>query len=172
MKSGDWMRSKSRGASFGEWMTGVRQHHGREASKWLSEKLGVSRRTAQRYLAGSQQPSAKTGKRLNRVKASAPISRQVAANRIAGVRRVNCGTASVVSKSDGTPDGIRRLNEVDLPPGVMEQIAELYRQGEDAEAEAMFDDAVMAIYGGDPADDREGLASVLGVTNYEDGIRD
>ncbi|WP_345572141.1 MULTISPECIES: helix-turn-helix transcriptional regulator [Actinomycetes] len=146
----------------------VRNEHGKKASSWLADKLGVSRRTAQRYLAGTQNPSKRTRQRIPNVERS--VRRKVAAGKISRVRSMNVGRVVVINLSAGDEDGTRDIGNVSLPPEIMEEIAALYADGQDQEAEDLLNQAIVNIYANDDPHDRGGLGSVLYIDNYSPGM--
>jgi hypothetical protein len=167
--SKDWFAGLGKGASFGDRMTAVRQAHGKGASRWIAGQAGVSQRTAQRWLAGTQQPSKTTAARLGKLSKSA--DRRIVAARLRKIRTVTPGHVGVVSKSDGRPDGYRHLRQSLNVSPVMDAVADAWMSGDESRAQSLFDDAVMATYGGEAADYREGLAGTLGISDYRDDFQ-
>lgn len=168
MKSRTWMRRFGRDASFDDLLAAARAEHGTRASTWLAARLQVSQRTAQRYLAGTQRPSRRTAGRIANVRRA--VGRRAAAAQIRRVRTVNVGRVPVYDLSGGVGDGYRTIGTVDVT-AVMDRVADLYEQGRDEEAEELFDNAVIAAYAGESdISDDSGLASVLAVQDYRNGI--
>jgi len=96
------------------------------STKWIAERFGVSRRTAQRWKKGTQQPSEKEGRRERVEKSANKETRQaVAAQALRSAQAVNAGRVGVVDKSGGKTSK-RNLGVVQLDQGardIMRQAA-------------------------------------------------
>lgn len=127
-------------ASFGEALNSHRAEHGRGTSKWVAQEYGVSVRTAQRWLAGTQQPRAASVRQS--VMAGADRS-QVRIKALRQVNSVDLGSAAMFDKSAGR--NVRRdlgSLEVDMSP-----VADLLeRGGSEAEADALTAQIYEAAY--------------------------
>jgi len=166
------------------------KHPGKgEAAKWLAGELGVSVRSAQRYLAvttpgvkESQQPSRHTvTEAVERLRAriqrewdeadEAHQRRQVA-DLLRAIRRIKPGKVKVRSVSRGKGrhghartgplDGTRTINRwvsVDLS-----DVADLWEDRQDGEAAAALSDAIIDAYGA--AGDIDELSSSIRITGY------
>lgn len=168
MRGRSWFGLFGRDLSMEETLEQVRADHGRQASQWLADKLGVSRRTAQRYLAGTQRPSKRTRQRLPNVERS--VRRKVAAGKISRVSRISVGRVAVINLSAGDYDGTRDIGNVSIPADVMQEIADLYANGQDQEAEDLLNQAIVNIYAGEDPRDTGGLGSVLYVDSFPPGM--
>jgi hypothetical protein len=125
-------------------------------SKWIAEHFGVSRRTAQRWKAGTQQPGKRVGGPEQIEKsANAETRRAVAANAIRSATAINVGRVEVVDKSPrgkGPRPGknFRNVGVVQLDPASrerMEEAAELLESGDTEGAERLMGEAVLQGYG-------------------------
>lgn len=121
-------------------------------SKWVAEHFGVSRRTAQRWKAGSQQPGNRVGGpgRIEK-SANAETRRTVAAQALRGATAVNVGRIEVVDKSPrgkGPKPGknYRNIGVVQLDPDSRERMneaAEALEAGDTERAEQLMSEAVL-----------------------------
>lgn len=121
-------------------------------SKWIAEHFGVSRRTAQRWKAGSQQPGKRVGGPGQVEKsANAETRRKVAANALRGATAINVGRIAVVDKSPrgkGPKPGknYRNVGVVQLDPAARERMneaAEALEAGDTERAEQLMSEAVL-----------------------------
>jgi hypothetical protein len=116
------------------------------SSRWIAEKFGVSMRTAQRWKRGTQQPSARDGRR-DKVMRSAD-RRKVAAQALRQARAVNAGVVGVESDT-GRPSartGSRNVGLVQLDESArsrMREAADALDRGDVDRAEDLFSDAVL-----------------------------
>ncbi len=127
-------------------------------SKWIAEHFGVSRRTAQRWKAGSQQPGKRVGGPEKVMgSASAETRRTVAASALRGATAVNVGRVEVVDKSPrgkGPRPGrnFRNVGVVQLDPASrnrMNEAAEALEAGDTQRAEQLMSEAVLRTAGKD-----------------------
>jgi len=120
------------------------------STKWIAERFGVSRRTAQRWKKGTQQPSEKEGRRERVEKSANKETRQaVAAQALRSAQAVNAGRVGVVDKSGGKTSK-RNLGVVQLDQGardIMRQAAEQLEAGNEAEAERLVSQAILTSNG-------------------------
>jgi len=173
----DWLRALE-GGSAGhrtvEWLDVLvyaEEEHGSGASRWLADEMGVSLRSAERYLAitkpgvgQSQQPSrhaqVEAAQRLQaRIqrewdRADAADQRRQVADLLRAIRRVAPGTVRVRSVSRGkNRSGSPRatLESSRSIPGEiavdLSDAADLWEQGLDGEAAAALSDAIIDGYG-------------------------
>jgi hypothetical protein len=120
-------------------------------SKWIADHFGVSRRTAQRWKAGSQQPGKRVGGPEQVAKsANAETRRTVAASALRGATAVNVGRIEVVDKSPrkGARPGkqYRNVGVVQLDPEARERMneaAEAIEAGDTERAERLMSEAVL-----------------------------
>lgn len=127
-------------------------------SKWVAGHFGVSRRTAQRWKAGSQQPGKRVGgsERVEK-SANAETRRTVAANAMRGASAVNVGRIAVVDKSPrgkGPRPGknYRNVGVVQLDPASqarMNEAANAIEAGDTERAQQLMSEAVLRTSGKD-----------------------
>lgn len=153
--------------SLADLLAVVRAEHGAGATRWLADQAGVDIRQAQRWYKGEGTPGKAAAARMGGIEAQ--LRRPLAAMRLRGVRRVSVGTIEVQSLSAGAPDGKRRPPVLDVG-GIMGKVADAFAAGEDHKAQALFDSAVLNAYEGRGLEDQDGLASVLGISEYADGV--
>jgi hypothetical protein len=190
MRGRDWLASLGGGVPDPprpEWLDVLiwaqEQHPGRgEASKWLAAEMGVDVRSAQRWLKLDAQPT-RTRELRHRAeqlrdrlhaeqrKASAADRRDFVADLLAAMTTLTPGRVSVASKSSGRPQGTRDIGRLDNMAAGLAGVAEAWRDDDPDEAEARLSDAILSRYGGGDSDDTQGLAALLYVTDYHDGIR-
>src|SRR5690242_5438012 len=122
------------------------------SSKWIADHFGVSRRTAQRWKAGSQQPGKRVGGPERVVKsANVETRRTVAASALRGASAVNVGRVEVVDKSPrgkGPKPGknFRNVGVVQLDQRGRERMneaAEALEAGDTERAERLMSEAVL-----------------------------
>lgn len=127
-------------------------------SKWIAQHFGVSRRTAQRWKAGSQQPGKRVGgpdKVMG--SANAETRRTVAAQAMRGTTAVNVGRIEVVDKSPrgkGPRPGknYRNVGVVQLDPASqarMDEAADALEAGDTERAEQLMSEAILRTSGKD-----------------------
>jgi len=125
-------------------------------SKWVAEHFGVSRRTAQKWKAGTQQP----GKRVGgpgavEKSANTETRRTVAAGALRAATAVNVGRIEVLDKSPrakGPKPGknYRNVGVVQLDPESQERMneaADALEAGDTERAEQLMGAAVLQGYG-------------------------
>jgi hypothetical protein len=116
-------------------------------TKWIADKFGVSRRTAQRWKKGTQQP--KPDRRPAVIKSvDAKQRRKIAAEAIREVRAVNAGRVAVKSDTGkyAATESTRNVGLVQLDESArdrMRQAADALDRNEVDQAEALFSDAVL-----------------------------
>jgi hypothetical protein len=145
-------------------LSAIRTAHGKGSSRYLADTYGVSMRTAQRWLAGTQAPAES---RRSQVESDPSAQRASTAQRIRSASAVNVGVAAVVSKSSGKADGSRNVG-LRIADGRMhrdlERAANLYESGDDERAEEAFSDAIMRSYGAGEALQMDDFPDGLGLT--------
>lgn len=116
------------------------------STKWIAQHFGVSRRTAQRWKAGTQQPTDRGGRRESVIKSANKETRQAnAANALRNAQAINAGRVGVVDKSGGKKSK-RNLGVVQLDPAaraLMQQAAEQLEAGNEDEAERLMSQAIL-----------------------------
>lgn len=192
MRGRDWLASLGGGApepSRPEWLDVLiwaqEQHPGRgEASKWLAAEMGVDVRSAQRWLKLDAQPTRTRELRQraeelrDRVhdeqrRQNEDQRRHFVADLIESMTTLTPGVVAVVSRSSGQREGTRTIDRLDNMADGLAKVAQAWRDGDEIEAEAALSDAVLARYDegymGDSAN-TQGLAALLVITDYRDGI--
>jgi hypothetical protein len=116
-------------------------------SKWVAKHFGVSRRTAQRWKAGTQQPGKRVGG-SERVmdSANSGTRRKVAADALRGASAVNAGRVSVRYPGGRAGGKTRNLGVVQLDERARERMAEAadaLESGDLDRAERLVSDAVL-----------------------------
>lgn len=147
-------------------------------SAWVARHFGVSRRTAQRWKAGSQQPTERADRR-GRVMDSADSGtrRKVAADALRSARTLHIGAVTVKGSGDKR-DTTRRINkDWQVTPEMrerMDRAAEYLEAGNVEAAEDEMNAAVMNRYAGEEArggrDSSGGIASWLKITDWGAGF--
>jgi hypothetical protein len=122
------------------------------SSRWVANRFGVSMRTAQRWRKGTQEPSAREGRR-DQVMASASRAK-VAANAIRNARAVSAGKVGVKSDTGraGARTGTRNVGFVELDSGArerMDEAADMLDAGDYEGAQQLMSDAVLNTGGRD-----------------------
>jgi hypothetical protein len=116
------------------------------STKWIAQHFGVSRRTAQRWKAGTQQPTDRGGRRESVIKSANKETRQAnAANALRNAQAINAGRVGVVDKSGGKKSK-RNLGVVQLDPAaraLMQQAADQLETGNEDEAERLMSQAIL-----------------------------
>jgi hypothetical protein len=116
-------------------------------SQWIAQHFGVSRRTAQRWKAGSQQPGKRVGgpERVMR-SANAETRRKVAADALRNTKAVNAGRISVHYPGGRTGGPTRNLGVVQLDERGRQRMAEAadaLEAGNLDQAERLVSDALL-----------------------------
>lgn len=120
-----------------------RATHGRGASRHIAVEFGVSQRTAQRWLAGTQRPRNAEPLMAAAARDNAP---QVRANVFRNASGVNVGTVQVLEKSPGK----RSARNVGTVFCDLSSVADALDAGASQQQAAdMISDIVMAAYGTD-----------------------
>lgn len=146
----------------------ARVQHGQGATRWLADRAGVDIRQAQRWYRGEGTPGHKAASAFPGI--IEEMRRAYVAAQLRTVRQVRVGTLAVRALSSGKPDGKRRPPDVLDVAGIMDQVAAAWEAGRDRQAQDLFDGAVINAYAGEPLGDDSGLASMLGITDYEAGV--
>jgi hypothetical protein len=166
-------------ASFAEAINVLRDR----GSQWLADTFGVSRRTAQRWLAGTQQPgNTEAGRARRQAVMRTPISaatrRRLAAAALRRARTLSVGKIKVATKSTGKPAGSRSIGTVlvDAEARVeLDEVADLLDAGEIGDAELAMSECVLGLYavqtvrGG--RENRDAARAHLYVYDYPTGFR-
>lgn len=147
-------------------LAAYRHLHGAHAARDLAADLGISRRQAQRYLAGSvKQPPPE---RAEAIRAAVPDAAKAAA-RVRGAQMITItGRVDVTAKSTGTADGTRRMGTQMITHemrDLLDAAADLLESGDRAGAEALISDAMLSTYGDGKGMDG-GLQEYLSIGNY------
>jgi hypothetical protein len=116
-------------------------------SQWVAQHFGVSRRTAQRWKAGSQQPGKRVGgpERIMR-SANAETRRKVAAGALRNTQAVNAGRISVHYPGGRAGGKTRNLGVVRLDERGRQRMAEAadaLEAGNLDQAERLVSDALL-----------------------------
>jgi len=120
-------------------------------SRWIADHFGVSRRTAQRWKAGTQQPGKGVGgpSRVEK-SANAETRRTLAVSALRGATAINVGRIAVVDKSPkkGRKAGetYRNVGVVQLDPASRERVdeaANALAAGDTERAEQLMSTAVL-----------------------------
>lgn len=125
------------------------------SSKWVAEHFGVSRRTAQKWKAGTQQPGKRVGGPETVIKsADADTRRKVAADAVRHAKGAVVGRVPVVDKS---PKGKAVKSYRNIKPvrfntpadrARLDAAADALERGDTARAEEIMSEAILASYGG------------------------
>lgn len=150
------------------------------AARFLAQTMGVTQRTAQRYLTGQHAP-----KRAAVRAAAAPLydairqaraadhvkaTRARVARALRNIGKVKPGKVIVYSKS-GKPVATKRvIGWLDGMAAGLAKVADLWKAGKTREAGAALEKAILNRYGGARSDARDGLADTLGVVDFAQGI--
>lgn len=168
MNARDWFDQMGSEGGFGAILDAARLEFGRGATRWLADTMGVNIRQAQRWYKGETRPGRDAMARFPGGP-SGPLRSAIAAVNLAKVHRIKVGSIDVFSLSDGAPDGSRKPPTLDVG-GVMGEVAALVHAGRLADAEELFDRAVLNAYEGRDLRDDDGLGAVLGISDYASGI--
>lgn len=141
------MKFKSLVSQIGKPVTVQESLMGR-SSKWVAERFGVSRRTAQRWKAGAQQPSTRGGRRERVMKsADAETRRKIAADALRNAEAVNAGKVEVKYPGGRVGGGNKRnLGVVQLGEqgrARMREAADALEAGDTQGAERAVSDALL-----------------------------
>lgn len=170
----------------------VEDTQGRGASRFLADRLGVTIRTAQRYLSGQHQPA-----RLEVRNRLADVAAEIEAERAADQdaecadavaerarahrkdvadflrlidrldpQRITCRNKSTGSSTEHTYT-VKPLDR--MGPGLAE-VADLWESGDFGGAVDALSDSIVARYGNEASDNRHGFATVLEIVDYPRGI--
>lgn len=170
----------------------VEDTQGRHASRWLSEQLGVTMRTAQRYLTGQHEPKRaairgrldevareieaeraadQAAEHADEVAEQADRHRQEVADFIRLITRLDPEKITCVSKSDPSRKAatysVKPLDR--MGPGLAE-VADRWERGDFGGAADALSDSIVARYGDEASNNRHGLAAVLEIEDYPVGI--
>lgn len=143
-----------------------------EASAYLADQYGVSRRQAQRWLAGKGAPDIKSGRR-DAVRNDPRAARKRAADRMRSAKVIAVGKVNVVSKSSQKGAGTRNVGVVTVSPAVhrlLSQAADNLESGNGAEAGQAASDAIMRAYGESKGDNGGHAAANLEITDWSNQI--
>ena len=110
MHFGDVVRAVARSARVHHAQAAIRAVHGRAASRWLAQQVGVARRTAQRWMS-RKAPKSRSGA-IIQAAIDAGGTPGIAAQRLAYAQAVNVGTVEVTY--DGEPQGRRHIGTVEF----------------------------------------------------------
>lgn len=121
-------------------------------SKWIAQHFGVSRRTAQRWKAGTQQPTDRGGRRESVIKSANKETRQaVAAQALRNAQAINAGRVGVRYPGGRVgAGGKRNLGVVQLDPAsreLMQRAAEQLEMGNEEAAEQLVSQAILTSNG-------------------------
>lgn len=148
----------------------IRDEHGPGASRHIASTFGVSMRTAQRWLAGTQQPARH---RREEVRAAGDRKR-VAARALRSARTVSVGRVKVINRSTGRPDGTRPVGVLDVDQSLRTGLGETAREYVEGDATAAGDvlsDALLSAYSEQRASDNRSIAAgALLIYDYPTGI--
>lgn len=196
MRGEDWLDSLAApsggGAPRVEWLDVLIEADAQpHPAQWLQDKIGVSRKSAERYRAavgsGKGGVGAQPARGQARINAQAAIDelqeqrdaeaagadRDDVADLIDAMSRMRVGRVRVqlISSHDGDEEE-RDISEIldRMHPGLSE-VADAWRDGNDSAAADALSASVIARYGKEDSDNRDGLAAVLRITDYIDGIR-
>jgi hypothetical protein len=116
------------------------------STRWIAKKFGVSIRTAQRWKAGTQQPTEKGGRRAKVAKSADRL--KVAAKVLRETRAVNAGRVGVKSDTGraAAREGTRNVGLVHLDDSArdrMAQAADALAAGDVERAEDLVSDAIL-----------------------------
>jgi len=150
------------------------------AARTLAETMGVTRRTAQRYLTGQHAPKraavrAAAGPLYGTLRAEAAAAhvqatRDRAARALRNIGKLRPGKVIVYDKSGRPVQTKRTIGWLDKMAAGLGKVADLWRAGKTREAGAALEKAIVNRYGGARSDARDGLADTLGVVDFPQGI--
>jgi hypothetical protein len=132
---------------------------------------GVSRRTAQKWLAGSQAPAERGGRR-DAVRNDKRAARKIAADQMRSAKVAAVGKVEVQSKSVQKPAGARNVGVVTLDPQsrqMLNEAAALLESGMDEQAAQKASDAIMRSYGLSKGDNGQ-VSGALEIRNWSGTI--
>ena len=174
MNFGESRENNGRARDWKEAVDAIRDAHpGKgEASKYLMDAYGVSRRTAQKWLKGEQAPSDRGG-RKSAVAADKRAARRIAANQMRRAKVVAAGKVQVVSKSDLKSAGTRNVGVVQITARarqLLDQAAAALESGADEQAGQLASDAIMNAYGASKGDTGGQVAGALEINEWSSMI--
>lgn len=143
-----------------------------QASRYLADRYGVSRRTAQKWLKGDQAPAVRGGTR-GKVQGDRNASLKIAADKMRNARGLAVGKVQVIDKSKGNPAGNRNVGVVAVDPQMRQELAtaaELLEAGMVEQAQQIVSDAIMGGYGQARGGNRETARGALEIDDYPGGI--
>jgi hypothetical protein len=143
-----------------------------EASRYLADQYGVSRRQAQRWLAGKGAPDVKSGRR-DAVRNDPAAARARAAARMRSAKVIAAGKVPVQAKSSQKGAGARNVGVVTVSPAVhrlLSQAADNLESGNKAEAAQLASDAIMRAYGESKGDNGGHAAGNLEIADWSNQI--
>lgn len=169
--------SLGRPKTFGEAIAALRAEHGKATTRVLADRLGVTIRTAQRYVRGQFEPNTRTtAGRERREKTMLAASRRwVAAGLLRRATHVNVGRVAVLDKSKNRPGGTRfvglhRVGDT-VPAQALSQIAGQIQAGQMAQAEEAFSTLMLDAYAVSRGDQAGAASGPLAVSDYLTGIQ-
>jgi len=150
---------------------------GGQATRWLAGQMGVTVRTAERYLTAEFQPTkpatvARADAAIARIRSERELEREQLHRRETSdflrlIDRIDPGTILVVSLSAPNATPSKRTPRVlDQMGAGMARVAQLWEQGARYAAENALSDAVIARYGRESSGNRYGLAATLRIVDY------
>lgn len=137
-----------------------------ESLRQTANRAGVRVDTARRWAKGTQRPAATTEKTARaKVQRAAGGAAEVRASKIASHRQVGVGNQVKVRVTSGGKSWTesRNIGTQSLGATTMERAAELTRQGNDAAAAELIEDAVLDAYG-------DGLSGFMDILDAPDGV--
>lgn len=154
----------------------ARAEHGRGATRWLSNTLQVTQRTAQRYFTGQHTPTRHQVRehlgavvetlRAEQQAVADEQRRQEIADFLALIRAVRPRGPLIVSSKSNPREQLSTRKVVDFYYVDLTEAAEAWRNGDDDLAEDLLSDQVIAAYGGTGT----GLAEILHVEDFLGGL--
>jgi hypothetical protein len=159
----------------------ARQVYGKGATRYLADQLGVTQRTAQRYLTGQHAPRrGGVRERLRALTAGTRTTQQAemdlqhrkaTAAHLRGIKTLWPPVITVVSRSSAGRPTHRRIGApLTRVHAGLERVARLWEQGHQTRAQYALSDCVIARYAGEASDNAQGLAAILLVIDYPEGM--
>lgn len=144
----------------------IKSQHGRGASRWLADRLGVSLRQAQRYLKGDVRvpPATRQASIVEGVDRS-----KAAARHIRTATRLSIGSIEMATSSGTTK---RNVGDMPVTPGMrgnLNAAADALEAGDVDQAGALFGSAVLDSYFSKGNAGGRHKQNDMGVTGYGDG---
>lgn len=174
----------------------IREDHGAGATRWLQQHLGVTLRSAQRYMRGERlggRTAANRARRDQLIEAAAAPRREqaqrvragimreasrrwVAAGLLRRATRVTVGRVGVWDKSKNRPAGSRsvgshRVGENGLTSAQLAGVAAALEAGEEEDALHAFSDALLDAYAVANGDAPGTVSGPLFIYDYPSGIQ-